>query len=125
MPHLCHVLYRQTDVSATSHSTASDPESATPRWVSPHSESKHRFLPSARPRMQFIPPPSSDFSASVVAASGIKPLTPSFFGPLRREESVQKDQEKIEKSENGSAVAVFRAGRAPKGSREESQTNTC
>ncbi|MEQ2279808.1 hypothetical protein AMECASPLE_013088 [Ameca splendens] len=44
---------------------------------------------------------------------------------IQREESVQKDQEKIEKSENRSAVAVFWAGRAPKGSREESQTNTC
>ncbi|MEQ2232958.1 hypothetical protein ILYODFUR_016802, partial [Ilyodon furcidens] len=53
-------------------------------------------------------------------------VSPSpFTTPIRREESVQKDQEKIEKIENGSAVAVFWAGRALKGSREESQTNTC
>lgn len=30
--------YRQTDMGAASHSTASDPKSAPPRRVSPHSE---------------------------------------------------------------------------------------
>ncbi len=38
------MCYRQTDMGAASHSTASDPASAPPRWVSPHSEMRRRSL---------------------------------------------------------------------------------
>ncbi len=36
------LCYRQTDVAAASHSTASDLMSVQPRWVSSHSEMRRR-----------------------------------------------------------------------------------